>query len=242
VAAVPLPPSKPAEPATPAKPAPAADTGSTLAPLPDPVLIADTENQQLSVRSTPIADGFSLRFDWSVPTRAAVFQLGATGWIIFDQPVTVRRQEVKSGDSPVLVQILNPSATMLRLPMPANSRLIVGRAGNSWLVDIRRHGPSDQAPDAAGAVAGDKTGLFAVNNPAPPVTLADPESSGVLIAVPLGEPGARFAANEDHKAYHVLPTYQGLLFRPQTDNVDFGIGDEGVRVSAEPDIRVSPSR
>jgi hypothetical protein len=223
----------PAAPPQAVAPAPS-DTQISLAPLPDPVLLADTPNHQLRVRGTPIDDGWSLRFEWSGPTKASVFVLKNVGWIVFDKPVTLLIQPVSADEkSPNLVQISNPSATLLRVPMPRNARLIVGRAGNNWLVDIRRRNPNE-AETQSGPSINFKAGLFPVASPGRPVTLADPDTGEVLLAVPVDVPGSHFNGNEDHGTYHVLPTSQGLLFRPESDTMRLGITEEGVRVTASP--------
>jgi len=221
-------------PAAPRQVPPPADTQISLAPLPDPVLLADTPNHQLRVRGTPIDDGWSLRFEWAGPTKAAVFVLKNVGWIVFDKPVTLLIQPVAADEkSPNLVQISNPSATLLRVPMPRNARLIVGRAGNNWLVDIRRRNPNDPETQSGPSI-NFKAGLFPVASPGRPVTLADPDTGEVLLAVPVDVPGSHFNGNEDHGTYHVLPTSQGLLFRPESDTMRLGIAEEGVRVTASP--------
>jgi len=224
----------PEEATPPAEAPPPADTQISLAPLPDPVLLADTPNHQLRVRGTPIDDGWSLRFEWSGPTKAAVFVLKNVGWMVFDKPVTLLIQPVSPDQkTPNLVQISNPSATLLRVPMPKNARLIVGRAGNNWLVDIRRRNPNDPEIQS-GTSINFKAGLFPVASPGRPVTLADPDTGEVLLAVPVDVPGSHFNGNEDHGTYHVLPTSQGLLFRPESDTMRLGIVEEGVRVTASP--------
>jgi hypothetical protein len=243
--------SKTTAPPPAAKPAPPVQTaalaaGVVPAPVSDeePAVLAETADARLRITGVPLDGGVSLRFEWSESVKAAVFKLRNTVWIVFDHPERVSfnpRLDGGGAPMPALVQATNGSATVLHLPVAEDARLIVGRAGNAWLVDIRRAGPWEKdAPVVPGRALTAKDGLYATRKPAQPVTVLDPDSGEILLAVPVRTAGVHFADNEDHRTFHVLPTAQGMLFRPESDRLRIQIEDDGARVETAPDVVTSP--
>ncbi|HLY56608.1 MAG TPA: hypothetical protein VKS60_13680, partial [Stellaceae bacterium] len=240
-------PSEPlaAPPAPPPPPPPPVQTAVVLPPPEtaeddEPQMLAQTADGQLKVSGSSLGDGFSLRFEWDDSVKAAMFKLRETAWVVFDRPEEIRfnpRASAKAAGLPVLVQSKNGLATVLHVAIPADSVLVAGRAGNAWLLDVRRAGPWQQADTHPQGHALEATGgLFATKKPGQPVTIVDPDSGEILLAVPVRTAEVHFAQNEDHDSFHVLPTVQGMLFRPETDRFRLLIEDGGARVATLPDV------
>ncbi len=207
----------------------------------EPVVLAQTADRRLRVTTAPLDEGFSLRFEWSESVKAAVFKLRTAAWVVFDRPerVSFNPQAASGGEAvPAVIQIDNPSATVLRMPVSDDAQVVVGRAGNVWLVDVRKAGPwekTDSRP-ATRVLTANQDGLYATRKPGQPVTVVDQDSGEVLLAIPVRTAGIHFADNEDHQTFHVLPTAQGMLFRPESDRMRLVIEDDGARVTSVPDI------
>jgi hypothetical protein len=216
-------------------------------PLPlegfEPVVIADTPDHRLRVTSVPLDGGVSLRFEWSESVKAAVFKLNRTAWVVFDHidQVSLNPQVPAPAAVTGLTQIPSTAATILRFTVADDTRIIAGRAGNAWLVDARRAGPweqTDTRPKGRALEAVD--GLYATKKPGQPVTIVDPDSGEVLLAVPVRTAGVHFATNEGYQSFHMLPTAQGMLFRPESDRMRLLIEDDGARIMNLPPVVTLP--
>jgi hypothetical protein len=227
----------------------------------DEIEVASTADNQLTVTCAPIQEGFSFHFKWKHHAKLAVFKLRASEWIVFDRAEQLKfNPQIDSKlHIPALHQVENGSATVLELNDPHYRHVVVNdvethevddsgaplyEAGDNggripvpdvdWIVDLQQQTAHDSAVgDNDSPALSANNGLYETRKPGQPVTVVDPDSGEVLLAIPVFT-REHFADTVDNKTYIALPTVQGMLFRPEGDTAHFlierGKDENGVRV------------
>ena len=206
----------------------------------------------LTARAALAPEGASLRFDWPVPTPAAVYRRGAALWIVFAGAKQVDLAEARRLPSDIVQridQVPQPKATVLRLEPRAGVNASVRRAENSWVVELR---PQEAHADAPIAVepqpeAAPPRVLFRVNDMAEPITLRDPDIGDTITVVPVSGLGRGIGASQGFVEFEALASVQGIAIRPIADDIRIERTGDGVEVrrpgglslSSEDDRRVA---
>jgi tetratricopeptide (TPR) repeat protein len=262
----PPPPPAPAPPPVAAQPPPPAAAPAVAeapaAPVRPPVAPADADQDApaatgqvsgtlgsaaengLQIRYTLIDDGVSLRFEWRQPTAAAIFRRGNAVWMVFDRAQKMDFSDFHAANWPVLTsiaQVPSRSGTVLRLAVWAGFNPSVRRAGTAWVIDLRNQPQRADAP-VQGQVRSDGPNasmIFPVADPAGPISLTDPDAGDVLVAVPLPQIGQGSDLGAEYPDFRVLPTAQGLVFRPTSDQLAIRSQPSLVELSAPGGLALS---
>jgi len=198
----------------------------------------------LQIRYTLIDDGVSLRFEWRQPAAAAVFRRGNAVWMVFDQAQKMDFGDFRAANWPVITsiaQVPSRSGTVLRLNVWAGFNPSVRRAGTAWIVDLRNQPQRSDAP-VQGQVRSDGPNasmIFPVNDPSSPISLVDPDAGDVLVTVPLPQVGQGSDLGADYPDFRVLPSAQGLVFRPTSDQLAIRAQPSLVELSAPGGLTLS---
>ena len=224
----------------------------------DDSLLASTADGQLQLAMTPIQGGYSYDFRWVHHAKVAVFKLRTSVWIVFDrhEQLSFNPNAKTHGRQQPLTQVENQLATVLEIADPhyrtvnvdrtvkdetdANGNTVYEKDENGqdipvpivdWIVDIKQPTVHDPTPSKDGDMGPDSIdGFFKTKRPGNPVTLTDPDSGEVLIAVPIYTDHKFIAETIDFKTYSALPSVQGLLLKPQGDIAHFMVMADGLRV------------
>ncbi|WP_189050802.1 tetratricopeptide repeat protein, partial [Aliidongia dinghuensis] len=198
----------------------------------------------LQIRYTLIDDGVSLRFEWRQPTAAAMFRRGNAVWMVFDRAQKMDFADFRAANWPVITSIAqmpSRSGTVLRLAVWAGFNPSVRRAGTAWVVELRNQPQRADAP-VQGQVRSDGPNasmIFPVSEPASPISLTDPDAGDVLVAVPLPQIGQGSDLGGEYPDFRVLPSAQGLVFRPSSDQLAIRSQPNLVELSAPGGLALS---
>ena len=91
----------------------------------------------------------SLRFDWPSPTAAAVYRRSGALWLVFAASAKLDLDSLRAHSQGVLSAadvVPAGTGTALRLVVADGLNPSVRRAGNSWIVDLKRVAPTPDAP------------------------------------------------------------------------------------------------
>ncbi len=166
----------------------------------------------------------SLRFDWPMPTGAAIYRRDGAIWIVFAAPTTLDLAGIRNAKQSAVQaidQIGAEGATAVRLVTADGLNPSVRRAGNSWIIDLKRQ---EAAPDSAIVV--DPRPLppapsveLHVHAAGTPLQLRDPMLGDGLTIVPVADVGRGIDATRDFVDFRLLPSVQGIVIRPNSDDL-----------------------
>jgi tetratricopeptide (TPR) repeat protein len=190
----------------------------------------------LTVHAALAPEGASLRFDWPVPTPAAIYRRGAALWIVFAGAKQVDLAEARKLPSEIIQridQVPQPKATVLRLVPRTGVNPTVRRADNSWVVNLR---PQEARADAPIAVEAEPEAspprvLFRVNETAELITLRDPDVGDMVTVIPVSVPGQGIGASQGFVEFEALASVQGIALRPIADDLRIERAADGIEVS-----------
>ncbi|MDB5359966.1 MAG: hypothetical protein JWO51_1263 [Rhodospirillales bacterium] len=198
----------------------------------------------LQIRYTLIDDGVSLRFEWRQPAAAAIFRRGNAVWMVFDRAQKMDFGDFRAANWPVvtsIAQVPSRSGTVLRLNVWAGFNPSVRRAGTAWIVELRSQPQRAEAP-VQGQVRSDGPNasmIFPASDPSSPISLIDPDAGDVLVAVPLPQLGQGSDLGAAFPDFRVLPSAQGLVFRPASDQLAIRAQPSLVELSAPGGLALS---
>ena len=243
----PAPPVVAETPAAPVRPPVAPADADQDAPVPSGQVsgtLGSAAENGLQIRYTLIDDGVSLRFEWRQPAAAAIFRRGNAVWMVFDRAQKMDFADFHAANWPVITsiaQVPSRSGTVLRLSVWAGFNPSVRRAGTAWVVDLRNQPQRADAP-VQGQVRSDGPNasmIFPVADPSSPISLTDPDSGDVLVTVPLPQIGQGSDLGAEYPDFRVLPTAQGLVFRPTSDQLAIRAQPSLVELSAPGGLALS---
>lgn len=253
-----VPPVAPAEPAKPAAApvAPAAPAAATTAsaprsaPEPEPAPAAPAKAAAGALPVMPVAvetddHGAKLHLAWPEPVAAAAFRRAGVVWLVFDRPSRFDLAEVTAAAHPALgsvSQLDHPEASILQFSgdRVATPRLIAD--GAAWIVDFR---PQAEGPLTVLEPRTELDGLgggrllFAVQAPAEPVAIADPEVGDRLVVTALRQAGAGVAPGRQWPDLALLPTQQGIVVAPRGEGIAVSSTAAGVAVTRSGGLLIS---
>lgn len=190
----------------------------------------------LAPQVEPGADGPILRFPFGEPVQAAGFMRNGRFWVVFSQPTELDMKGVQEREDlfPGAVQLPHAQATVMRFTPPAEQWAALVADERGWAIALRKGKP--QGPPTAleikrGEQASGENVFLPVPEPAPPLTLADPEVGDGFWVVPTL--AGRGMADEREYVQFALPqTYQGVVVQPRADGVTVESTRETVEIGA----------
>lgn len=241
-------PAAPPPPAASADPPPVANAeapSSTSAPAPAPTAPVPPP-ASVAVRFATDAAAPSLRFEWPMATATAVFSRGSVWWIVFATPTALDLTDpLARGQQAIaaIAQLPLKDATVLRLELRAGLTPSVRRSGTAWIVDLKSQPTPPDAPIVVEANPSATPAMvaFRVHQASAPVQLADAEI-GTLVVVPVGELGRGIIAPPLLVDFRALPTLQGIVIRPFSDDLAVHVGDDAVEVTRPDGLVLSGDR
>ncbi|HEY5337309.1 MAG TPA: hypothetical protein VIJ85_03825, partial [Rhizomicrobium sp.] len=219
-------------PAKPGSPAPAAAT--------PPVQTAQAVSQQ---GPAPIAAGGQRTRDGAVITfantsghPAAVFERGATVWIVLDGalPIDPARLRAALGDFPASLDVSTANGTsLLRITLKTPESVAASTMGGNLKVTIAPQ--IGMAPTAIGFVRNDDapTGPYIttlVPGAMRSITLADPNVGDTLVVIP-ALPGRGVIDTHSFPDFAALPTASGLVIAPLADDLAVAVDQSRIKIS-----------
>jgi hypothetical protein len=229
IAEIPKAPLAVVPPAMPPMPAPSA---------PAPNSTGDAETV-VSLRPSVVANSersASLRFDWPMPVGAAVYRRGGAIWIVFAAPTALELDGVRAAKQSAIEaidQIKAEGATAVRLVTADGVNPSVRRAGNSWIVDLKRQDAATDAPIVVDPRPMPPSPLVElhVQGAGIQLHLRDPMVGDRLTIVPVGDLGRGIDATRDFVDFRLLPSVQGIVIRPNSDDLEVQVKDDAVDVT-----------
>jgi len=232
----------------PSKPAAAPQaTAETAPPSPAATPSApDTGPDRLSTRVEGTSGGARLHFAFNHPMPAAVFQRGASLWLVFGRAAAVDLAGLASDTTGSVLRAEQPAVaqgTLLQLHIKPGLAPVVGRAQNEWLVDLA---PATSAalPVAVevraepAAALGPRVFLPALDA-GPVVSLTDPDGGERLAVVPLLGAGLGINLSRSFPQFEILKSAQGVLVAPKTDQIVVQPLPNGVAITARSGLLLS---
>ncbi|HUJ97966.1 MAG TPA: tetratricopeptide repeat protein [Stellaceae bacterium] len=214
-------------------------------PLTRPTSQASPPPGSLLVHYALAPQGASLRFDWPQPSPAAVFRRGAALWIVFAEAKPLDLTELRRASGDIIEradQLPDNDATVLRLVARPGINPSLRRTGDAWIVELRPQEARAEAPIPVDVRAAAETPdvLFDLAGAGKPLWLRDPEIGDTLAVVPTSELGHGVAQEQDLVDFTALATVQGIVLRPNADDLRVTDTANGVAVTRPHGLLLSP--
>ncbi len=186
-----------------------------------------------------------LTLDPKAPVGAAIFARGGYVNILFDRKITMDSSGLTNGTQPRValepIELLKNNG--YRFALPAGADVRATRDGTAWKIFLVRKAAEpavstsfSMQPDfALGARV-----LLPTTDAPEPVKYADPVVGDELVVVPLRETSA-FSIQRRMADFIIIPAAQGMVIKPLHEKVTLRAYPEGVEVTAEGGLRLSPS-
>ncbi|HWE75297.1 MAG TPA: hypothetical protein VG328_19210 [Stellaceae bacterium] len=189
----------------------------------------------------------SLRFDWPTPTAAAVYRRGSALWLVFAGSTKLDLDSFRAQSKGVLAAIDAVPAvtgTALRIVVADGLNPSVRRSGNSWLVDLKRVAPTPEAPIGVEPrpEAAVPSVQLKVHQAMAPISVKDPVLGDTMIVVPVGELGRGIDAARGFVDFRLLESVQGIVIRPNTDDLVVLPDTETVQITRPHGLALSDRR
>jgi tetratricopeptide (TPR) repeat protein len=212
---------------------------------PPTMMVGKSSDSVLQIHYAQIDNGVSIRFQWSNPAAAAIFRRGRAVWLVFDRAQRLDFTGVKLPNAGFLrgiAQVPSRSGTVIRVKTLGDTMPSVRRAGNDWVVDlVTAAAPPTAAITPSVQMDGANASMiFPALDPGTPIGVVDPDAGDTLVVVPLPELGQAVADEIDYPDFQTLPSAQGLVFRPFSDQIAIRSEANDVQVSAPGGLTMSP--
>ncbi|NQU60525.1 MAG: hypothetical protein HQ512_05305 [Rhodospirillales bacterium] len=222
---------------------------ATLAPKPllpnaAPPPLPPTASQVSAVVSTE-DNIVSLRFDWSEPVGAAVFNRAGFLWVAFDKPTAIDIDKLLVAGNEVLKgieQMGTTEATVLRMSTAPGINVGLRRDGLAWLLDFHKNPVGVATALAVKAQPDSPVGarLFVpVTEPGKPIAITDPEVGDNLVIVPVIPLNHGIDLEYTYPQLRFLPTAQGLVIQPRADDIRVRPLRQGVEITSGNELLIS---
>lgn len=201
--------------------------------------------QEVSLEITRGENAVTLKFTWFSSPAMAVFKRAGYVWIVFDRPANIQMGTESQSVAKILGGITPypaVAATILRLPaVPGLEPSVWGEAG-IWQIDFKpqKLRPSVAIPVDFRALTGKAASVFlTVNRPGRIIPILDPEVGDTFYSVPVSILGRGINGNRDYAEFSLLPTAQGVVIIPKSDNVKVEKEPDGVLIQTEQGLNIS---
>lgn len=227
----------------------AGDTRHTTPPIPQrrPVLTVERKvleesgpegtNQAVPRKDLPKA----IVIDWKKPVGAAIFLRAGHLWAVFDEADATVLEGLPAAPAAFAPGSFVPAegATILRYPLREPALLSVSRtAEGQWRIAPTSSPSTPKALDlkrADGSTAlrlGPASGKSVIH-------VVDPTVGDRLDVLPLSDPGRGQPAGQRFVDLEMLPTLQGLVWRPLNDRLTADIVDQSLVLSSPDGLALS---
>jgi len=226
-----------------------------MPPLPGPALawagpalaVANAEPQgPITPQVATVGSTVRITFPFNRDTPAAVFRRGDAVWMLFDT-LTGINQPKFSEDLAALAKnfTIVPAGDMqvVRLDLSTDRLATLGSEGRAWVLSIGDMLLAPTAPISLHRQA-DRQGLYRVtadlDRPGRVHKFADPLVGDTLTVVTAFPPARGIARDLDYVDFDALHSVQGLVIKPQIDNLNVDINGKAAVISAPGGLTVSP--
>jgi len=236
-------PAAPAVDAPAVAPQPVNTTVAMATPADVPLGPDGSPDLPVAVRAAPHPEGFTLRFQWPMAARLALFRRAGALWIVFDRPAHFDLQELGTLPREALGRVdLLPAvpAAGMRLVGAEGLGATASLEGNEWVIDFapRPEAPASRIPVvqfvdpvATGAAYKPVPRLqLRPSAPGPAVAFTDPEVGDQIMVVPTGRAGEGIAEAMSWPGFQLIPTVQGIAIEPRGDDVEVAASDQGITI------------
>lgn len=234
-------PKMPAEPQIPVQVTEAAPVPSD--PAPAVPLVQNAGDGKVTVTLATRDGGVDLSFTWPEPVAAAVFGRASYLWLVFDEPAQLDLRGVAADTGIAYADQLDSAINTVVRVRPREGLLPeVRRNGATWTL---RLSPAAKpvSTDLLGVVQRQDSGtsrLFVpVIDTGERTIVYDPEVGDELMVVPLRGSGVGVARRQDYVDFRLLQTAQGLVIRPNVDDLSITPLRNGVAISGPIGLAVS---
>ena len=217
-------------------------------PQAQPATTTDTDEpvRNTAVKTETLTDGVvSMRFEWDEPVGAAVFRRGEALWVVFDKRSNMDTAALARGGAGLVTsveQVPSNDGTALRLVTAEGINPSIKRAGYAWIMDFSKQPLFPSAPLQADSQPNSPLGarLFvAVPEPGNVIAFRDPEIGDNLVAVPVIPLGHGISRPWTYPQLQFLPTKQGVVMRPLSDDLSVRPLRQGVEVTSTGTLQIS---
>lgn len=206
--------------------------------------ISDTEIKRLMAIAVETQPKPVAVFDAQMSVGVAVFQRGGYGMLLFDRKFA--KSIVKNiSEARVKIEPLDLSRKSgYRIALPEQVVLRVARRGTAW--EIYLVSSTVAASVSTEFVTQPDFALGArllLSTPAPPspILFEDPVVGDTLIVIPLKESGA-FTQARRLADFEIIPSMQGLVIKPWHEKVVARKVPDGIEITSEGGLKLSPAR
>lgn len=250
-----------AAPVTPVTPAPENKTDATPEPsaeaAPLPAVIPAVIPANVASPVAPAIEGLGTtpqlftQFDPKISVPAVVYARGDYLYVAFDRRLRFGLNELFDANAPGKAEAVPIGGfSAYRVPLAANGRPLVSKAGTRWQVDMVAVGDSEPAESMA------TQGLRARLEPefslgarvviplrgaGQILSLSDPVVGDALYLIPATNVEDHVAQRRRFADFELLPTFQGVAVRVLNDGLQVRLVEEGVEISAPQGLRLAPS-
>jgi len=212
----------------------AAQPGAVAVPGQPPAAAPAAEPAPLAASTTPRsgdAPAFTLSFGPAV--GAAAFRRGGSAVVVFDQRRTVDLGALR-GDPVFGAATAETVAagTVIRMPLADGMALSLSRDGSVWRI-AAVSAPLRISPIEPHADGGKLT--FPVKSPGEVLSIADPDTGGVLLVGTERATGEGIAATRRAPEFSLPPTWQGIVVDPLSDSLDLRARPDGFQMTGGKD-------
>ncbi len=189
-----------------------------------------------------------LRFDWGVPTAAALVRRGETAWLAFDRPSAPDLAALAVAAKGALRGIdaqPDAEATVLALRLADGVHPRLAQDGTAWslLLDASAPRPPDPVtlsvmPAASAQDHGARAVLQAsVGRTA--IRVRDGDAQHALVLVPLRTAASGMPDARAFPEFRLAPTLQGLAIQPLADALHVALGDDFVAIGRSDGLQLT---
>ncbi|HSM97357.1 MAG TPA: hypothetical protein VLT91_15040 [Rhizomicrobium sp.] len=212
--------------ASPASPQQTADsTATSQVPAPAPI----------SAGGTRTRDGAVIMFANAAYHPTAVFERGATVWIVLDgaPPIDIDKLRTALGDFPAALDVSSSDGTSLvRVTLKQPEQVSADAVAGNLKVTIAPQ--IGKQPIAIGFVRNDDAPNGAYLTTLVPgalraITMADPNVGDSLVVIP-AIPGRGMVAQKSFVDFNAIPTAAGLVIAPLADDVAVAVNQSRIRI------------
>ena len=220
------------------------DTAQATETAPAPVDRAPAVTTR--AQATQITPGtVALRFDWNEPVGAAVFRRGGVLWVVFDKRANIDTASLVKDGAGMIVsaeQVPSTNGAVLRLVTAQGVNPDIKRSGLAWILEFLQQPLFPSSPLQSDAQPNSPLGarLFvSVPEPGNVIAFQDPEMGDNLVAVPVIPLGHGVAQIWTYPQLQILPSKQGVVIKPISDDVRVRPLRQGVEITSSGALQIS---